>query len=130
MPTLITDILRAPIDSPWVLALSITYILAESPRIYDARIIQSISRGIRSAVAHRAVGYSVPSWVGYLSFPVWLSVIGLFVLNWKYALCFYAVMFLLKVIPVLEHIGEFLMRPFMIKEDDENEWRDFFPRRR
>lgn len=63
----------------------------------------------------------LPSWVGIFAWLQWAIFIVLFVLNWKYALIIFAFKFILKVLPVLETIGNILMSPFRPKESDELE---------
>lgn len=43
---------------------------------------------------------------------MWAIFIALLYLNWKYALVLFAIKFVLKVLPVLEIIGNILMSPF------------------
>ena len=38
----------------------------------------------------------------------------LLILNWTYAVALYAVLFVLRVLPVLERIGAFLISPFLL----------------
>lgn len=45
----------------------------------------------------------------WLMWGIWLA---LLYLNWKYALLLFAIKFVLKVLPVLETIGNILMAPF------------------
>ncbi len=63
----------------------------------------------------------LPSWVGIFGFLQWAIFIALFILNWKYALIIFVVKFILKVLPVLETIGNILMSPFLPKKTDELE---------
>lgn len=109
MIELIKNIIYAPLSSPILLLLAIVYFFVESIRIYDARLIQGHTRDIRSGVFSRAKGASLPSWVGYLHFLGWILFISILFINWKFALVFYVLLFVLRVLPVLENIGEFLL---------------------
>ena len=53
-----------------------------------------------------------PEWVGWFGWAQWAIFIVLLYLNWKYALVLFVIKFLLKVLPVLEIIGNVLLRPF------------------
>lgn len=120
MSELINDILTAPVDSPLILALSVAYTIVESIRIYDARLIQVRTRGFRSGVAVKAKGRLLPNWVGYIHFVGWVLFIVILILNWMYAIAFYAFLFFLRVLPILERIGALIMHPFLRGEPREN----------
>ena len=113
MGDLIIDILRAPLNSPAILVLSTAYVLVWSERVYDTRLSQAITRGRYSGVAVRAGGRSMPDWVGAIHLTVWIIFITLLILDWGWAILLYVVLFILRVLPVLEWIGEFLMTPFL-----------------
>jgi len=121
MTELINDILTAPLKSPLLLAISVMYAIVEAIRIYDARLIQAKARGIFSGVALRAEGRFLPRWVGYVHFAGWALLIAILILNWKYAIAFYAFLFILRVLPVLENVGELIMRPFLQTESEDTE---------
>lgn len=113
MNELIHDIVTAPLNSPLLLALSVIYMIVASIRIYDARLIQAKERGFYSGVATEAEGRSLPQWVNTFHWAGWIIFIVLLMLNWKYALALYALLFVLRVLPVLERIGSIIMRPFL-----------------
>ena len=124
MSELLSHILNAPLDSPAILVLSVAYLIVASIRIYDARLVQGAGkaggfykgRWFYSRVAERAEGQQLPVWVSAFHWLGWAIFIVLLVLDWRYALALYAVLFLLRVLPVLETIGSFLMAPFLRKE--------------
>lgn len=113
MRELIHDIVSAPLNSPLLLALSAIYLLVESIRIYDARLIQAKERGLYSGVAAAAEGRSFPQWVNIFHWAGWIIFVMLLLLNWKYALALYALLFVLRVLPVLERIGSIIMHTFL-----------------
>ena len=110
------DILNAPLDSPTILVLSVAYFLVASIRIYDVRLVQAKERGDYYKVAERAGDRTLPEWVNAFHWLGWILFITLLILNWSYALALYAVLFVLRVLPVSERIGEILMSPFLRKK--------------
>ena len=54
----------------------------------------------------------LPAWVGVFVWMQWAIFLVLLYLNWKYALILFVIKFVLKALPVLETIGNMLMRPF------------------
>jgi Zn-dependent protease with chaperone function len=90
--------------SPIYLALTIVYFLVASIATFDIRLIQARRQGEDYPM--------LPSWTGIFGWLQWALFIVLFILNWKYALIIFAVKFVLKVLPVLETIGNILMSPF------------------
>ncbi|MCA1789713.1 MAG: hypothetical protein LC667_07605, partial [Thioalkalivibrio sp.] len=96
-----------------VLIVSAVYAVLESASIYDVRLIQAQSGRMSSGVALRAGSRSLPEWVGFLAIAGWVSLLVLAVLNWMFAGVFYGLVFVLKVFPFLERMGEALMRPFL-----------------
>ena len=115
--SILEGIVRAPLDSPLILALSVLYILVQAIRIYDVRLIQVKQKGFFSEVAARAEGRTLPPWVGIFHWVGWVIFIGLFLLNWKYAVVFYIFLFALKVLPILENLGELVMRRFLQQKE-------------
>ena len=107
------DILIAPFNSPVILVLSVLYAIYESIRVYDARLLQAKTRGFQSAVAAEANGRMLPRWLGYIHFAGILMIIVLLIMNWKYAIALYSLLFLLRVLPVLERIGAAIMSRFL-----------------
>ncbi|MFC1475666.1 hypothetical protein ACFLQW_01535 [Candidatus Zixiibacteriota bacterium] len=116
MNELINDILAAPMNSMLLMAISLVYIIIESIRTYDARLIQAKTRGFHSGVASEAGERVLPFWVGYIHFVGYALFIVIIFLNWKYAIALYVFLFLLRVLPVLENIGAAIMYPFLRAE--------------
>lgn len=101
-----------PFWSPLYLSLTIIYFLAASNVTLDMRLIQ----------ARKFEGQDfgeLPLWTFIFNIIQWGLFIVLAVLNWKSALIIFAVKFVLKVLPVLETIGNILMAPFKPKRVDE-----------
>lgn len=119
MAGFIKDILYAPVNSTSLLIISILYAIVESIRIYDARLIQAKTRGFYSGVAISAKGRFLPKWVGYFHALGWLLLIIIVIINWKYAIAFYIILFLLRVLPILERIGAVIMSPFLKEEEND-----------
>lgn len=102
-----------PFLSPLYLILTIVYFLVASVVTLDIRLEQ--------AKKFEGVDYgTLPSWTNIFWLLQWCIFIVLAILNWKYALIIFVVKFVLKILPVLETIGNILMSPFKPK-DNRNE---------
>lgn len=101
------EIIRAPLDSPLLLTLTIAFFLVASITTLDKRLLQAVKAGTLPPDE-----VMLPRWVGFLIYAEWLIKIAVFVLDWRYGLLLYAVGFLLAVLPVLETVGNILMAPF------------------
>jgi hypothetical protein len=95
---------ETPIDSPIVIAVTIVYFIASAVETLDIRILQAQRDGIDIE--------SFPKWIGLVYWLCWILFIILVLLNWKFAIIVYVIRFILKVLPVLEIIGNVLMSPF------------------
>jgi len=95
--------------SPLYLSLTIFYFLVASIVTFDIRLTQ--------AKIYQKIDYgTLPVWT-VIFYPLqWALFIVLFILNWKLALMLFVVKFVLKVLPVLEIIGNILMAPFKPKQ--------------
>jgi hypothetical protein len=113
MSEIFSDIVRAPLDSPLILTLSVFYILVQAIRIYDVRLIQAKQSGLYSRVAEKAEGRSLPQWINIFHWAGWVIFIVILLLNWKYSIALYALLFILKTLPILENLGSLIMRPFL-----------------
>lgn len=102
-----------PFLSPLFLGLTILYFLVASVVIFDTRLIQATKRG--------EIHPELPRWISIFYMVQVLLFWTLFILNWRYALVLFVVKFIFKVIPVLEIIGNILMRPFRPKDYWEKE---------
>ena len=116
MGDLITEIINVPLDSSLILVLSVAYVIVASVRTYDVRLIQANKIGASRGVARRAEGRVLPTWINGIHWVGWALLVVLVVLNWKYAIALYAVLFILRVVPVLEMVGEIITRPFLKAE--------------
>ena len=102
-----------PFLSPIYLALTVLYFLVASVVIFDTRLIQARKRGEDHPY--------LPRWISVFYIVQILLFWSLFILNWRYALVLFVVKFILKVLPVLEILGNVLMRPFRPKDYLEKE---------
>lgn len=93
-----------PFLSPLYLGLAGLYFLVASIVIFDTRLIQAKKRG--------EIHPELPRWISIFYMVQIVLFWSLFILNWKYALGLFVIKFILKVLPVLEIIGNILMRSF------------------
>jgi len=103
------------IGSPILIGLSVALFISYSITTLDKRIIQ----GKRSG-ALPPDHANLPRWVSVFHFLDWAILIAMLVLNWKVALLVWACFFILKILPVLETVGNVLMAPFK-KQGADNE---------
>ena len=101
------SIVNAPLESPWVLGITITLFLTGSITTFDIRLNQAKKSGVLPPDEQ-----ILPQWVALLYWVHYGLLIWLFFLNWKFAIGLVVVLFVLKVLPVLETIGNILMAPF------------------
>lgn len=99
-----------PYNSPVLIGLAIAYGIVASITTFDIRLIQAKKSGLLPA--DEAI---LPSWIAIFHWLEWFIFIAMFLLNWKFALIAFVVKFILKVLPVLEIIGNILMSPFKSK---------------
>ncbi len=99
--------------TPIVIVLTVAYFLVASVTTLDIRLIQARKQGILPADEPM-----LPSWVGIFGWLQWAIFIWLLYLNWKYAVILFVLKFILKVIPVLETIGNIIMAPFKPRPSD------------
>jgi hypothetical protein len=93
------------------IVLTVAYFLVASITTFDIRLIQAKKNGTLPPDEP-----GLPAWIGIFGWLEWGIFAWLLVMNWKYALLLLAVKFVLKVLPVLEIIGNVLMRPFRPSE--------------
>ncbi len=105
------EIFNSAIDSPSVIIVTIFYVISESIAIYDTRLIQWKKHGMIPKNTP-----TPPAWSAIFGVLGWLLFIGLILLNWKYGIIVILVVWVLKVLPVLETIGKILMTPFITKK--------------
>jgi len=87
--------------------LAIAFVITSSITTFDKRLIQARRDGTLPPDEPL-----LPSWVGLIGWIHWGLALALLIINWKYAIIVFIVMFILAVLPVLEMIGNMLMSPF------------------
>lgn len=110
----ILEIAVAPLQSVPLLGLSIIYVILTAVNTYDVRLIQAKKKGSCSGVAARATGRMLPSWVGFFHIASFVVFVPILILDWKFAILLFTLVFFLKVLPVLEVIGEVVARPLLV----------------
>lgn len=95
------------LNSPAVLITSIVLLIVQSITIFDIRILQAKKTGTLPPDYPE-----LPKWTRSFHMIEWVLRIILLILNWKFALAYFVLLFILKVVPVLETIGNILMAPF------------------
>ena len=98
-------------SSPVVIIITILYFITSAITTFDIRMTQAKRRG--DLPQNEPM---LPSWINIVFWLDWLFLIILIFLNWKYAILVFIIRFILKVLPVLEIIGNILMSPFKIKK--------------
>ena len=93
-----------------IVILTAIYFFCESISTFETRIIQAKRDGTAPADEQ-----SLPNWTAIFIWIGWITFIILVFLSWKYALIIFFIKFILKVLPVLETIGNILMSPFKRK---------------
>ncbi|HOQ91397.1 MAG TPA: hypothetical protein PKV49_01025 [bacterium] len=104
------DFLKEGLSSPVVLVLTIGYLITSSITTFDIRMTQGRKNGTLPANEPM-----LPNWVAYIFWIDWIIIIALAFINWKFAIAIFIIRFILKVLPVLEILGNFLMAPFKKK---------------
>jgi hypothetical protein len=93
--------------TPLIIGLTVAYFILASITTFDIRMIQAKRAGVLPPDEPM-----LPTWVNLLYWLEWTVFLALLYLNWKYALILFVIKFVLKVLPVLETIGNVLMSPF------------------
>lgn len=101
---------NTPINSQILITLTAIYFVAAAVTTFDIRLIQAKRRGDIPADAPL-----LPRWTAVFIFLMWGTWIFVLFLNWRYAIFLFVAKFVLKVLPVLETIGNILMSPFKNK---------------
>lgn len=94
----------------WLLLL--VYGLASCITTLDTRIIQANKAGDNIPM--------LPLWTGLFFWVQWGSIIAVLIIDWRLGVKAMIVQFILRVLPVLEIIGNILMRPFRKKTQKNN----------
>ena len=93
--------------TPLIIGLTVAYFIVASVTTFDIRMYQAKRDGLLPPDEPM-----LPAWVGIFAWMQWIIFAILLYLNWKYALLLFAIKFVLKLLPVLETIGNILMSPF------------------
>jgi hypothetical protein len=93
--------------TPLIIGLTVAYFIVASITTFDIRVTQAKRDG-----TYPTGDPPLPSWIGVFAWIQWIIFGVLLYLNWKYALVLFAIKFVLKVLPVLETVGNILMSPF------------------
>ncbi|HOZ56201.1 MAG: hypothetical protein BWY51_00668 [Parcubacteria group bacterium ADurb.Bin316] len=105
------ELFNTPVSSWIIIVLTITYTVTSAITTFDIRLIQAKKSG-----ALHPDEPMLPGWVGIIAWFHWGIFISIVLLNWKYAILVFVIKFILKVLPVLEILGNILMSPFKIKK--------------
>jgi hypothetical protein len=93
--------------TPLIIGLTVAYFITTSITTFDIRLVQAKKDGTLPPDQPM-----LPGWVSSLYWLQWAIFLALLYLNWKYALVLFVVKFILKVLPVLEIVGNILTSPF------------------
>lgn len=100
-------ILRQLLESPLFLVLTTALFFFSSITTFDKRQTQAKNAGVLPS-DHP----DLPRWVGAAHIFDWILLIALFVVNWRAALVVWMGLLAFKILPVLETIGNLLMKLF------------------
>jgi|SRR5215470_1536858 len=92
--------------APYSLAkpiLAIAYFITASVDTFDTRLIQAKKQGTLPPDQPM-----LPEWTMVFTFAMWGIFIAMIYVDWKYALTMFVLKFILKVLPVLETVGNIL----------------------
>ena len=99
-----------PYDTSTLIGLTVAYGVISSITTFDIRLIQAKKNGTLPPDEP-----GLPKWIAILYWVEWIIFAIMVYLNWKYALIVFVIKFVLKVLPVLEVIGNIMMAPFRKK---------------
>lgn len=88
-------------------AITTLYFIISSITTLDIRLIQARKAGILAPDEDY-----LPKWVALLYWIEWGLFIYIAYVDWRFAAFVFGLKFVLKVLPILEIIGNILMRPF------------------
>ena len=94
--------------------LTIAFVITSSITTFDKRLIQAKRESTLPSDEPL-----LPSWAGFIGWIHWGLALALLIINWKYAIIVYIVLFILAVLPVMEIIGNILMSPFKQRTKSE-----------
>lgn len=105
------ELFNTAISSPIVIIITVLYAITSAITTFDIRMTQAKRNG--SLPSDEPM---LPKWVALVFWVDWMLIIALILLNWKYAILVFVIRFILKVLSVLEIIGNVLMSPFKPKK--------------
>lgn len=105
------ELFNTTISSPIVIIATILYFITSAITTFDIRMTQAKRDGTLPPDEPMP-----PKWVALIFWIDWLLIATLILLNWKYAILVFIIRFILKVLPVLEIVGNILMSPFKPKK--------------
>ena len=107
------DYVKSFLGSPQLYVTAIMLFFSSCITTFDMRLIQEKrASGEDTFVPH------LPNWVGAFIWLDWGLIIALFVMSWKHAIAIVVIRFALKVSPLLEIVGAFIMEPFLVKKQE------------
>jgi hypothetical protein len=109
------ELLSQFVESRLLVGLSIALFISYSITTLDKRIIQAKRSG-----ALPPDHANLPRWVIVFHVLDWVLLVAMLIINWKVALFVWVCFFILKVLPVLETIGNVLMTPFKSQATDHD----------
>ena len=101
------SLLNSSISSPALIILTILFFITSSITVFDKRHIQARRAGILLPDEP-----GLPSWIALVWLVHGAVLVAIILLNWKYGIGLFVLKFVLSVLPVLEIVGNMLMRPF------------------
>ena len=105
------ELFNTTINSPIIISITILYAITSAITTFDIRMTQAKRDGTLPPDEPE-----LPKWIALVFWVDWLLFTILILLNWKYAILVLVIRFTLKVLPVLEIIGNILMSPFKPKK--------------
>ncbi|MCG8894679.1 hypothetical protein G1K73_13100 [Tenacibaculum finnmarkense] len=101
------DFILNELDSPLIIGLTILYFIFASITTFGIRITQAKRNGTWPKNEP-----DLPNWTTIFYWFEWSILFYITIFNWKFAIALFILKFILKVLPVLEIVGNLLMRPF------------------
>ena len=98
---------NTPINTPALIILTIIFFFTSSITVFDKRYMQAKRAGTLPPDEPEP-----PSWTALVWWLHGAVLLAITLLNWKYGIGLFILKFVLSVVPVLEIVGNMLMRPF------------------
>lgn len=103
---------NTPCNSAILIILAVIYGIVASITTFDIRLIQAKRNGTLPPDQPL-----LPQWTSVFHWMEWIILAIMILLNWKFGLIAWGIRFILKVLPILEIIGNALMSPFKNKRN-------------